>query len=70
MNAQYFRYVNLNIDLGITPAKSMKLIAKCARIMAGRERVSRYAVMNTAPITDEIMTACRPELQCIKPNAA
>jgi hypothetical protein len=24
----YCRYVNLNIDLGITPAKSMKLMAK------------------------------------------
>ena len=62
-------YVNLKIDLGITPAKSMKFIAKWASIIAGRECVLRYAIMKTAPIADAIITAWRPRLQWIKPKA-
>jgi hypothetical protein len=69
MSTRYYRYVNLNIDLGITPAKSMKLMAKCASMIAGRELVLRYAIIKTAPIADAIITACIPRLQCIKPNA-
>ena len=57
MSVYCFRYVNLNIDSGITPAKSIKLIAKCAQIIAGRERVIRYAIMNTAPMADVTITA-------------
>lgn len=69
MNTQYFCYVNLNIDLGITPAKSIKLIAKWASMIAGRDLVLRYAIMKIPPIIDVIITACRPRLQCMKPNA-
>ena len=47
-------YKNLNIDLGITPEKSMKLIAKCATIIAGRARVFRYVIIKTAPIVPKM----------------
>ncbi len=53
----------------MTPAKSIKLTAKCASIIAGRECVLKYRIMKTAPMADVTITWCNPPLQWMNPNA-
>jgi hypothetical protein len=36
---------------------------------AGKDRVLRYAVINTAPMVEVIRTSCRPKLQWMRPKA-